>query len=90
VLFFWNSCSHESLRIKLKNFKTVLRIRDVYPDPGFEIFPSRIQGVKDSRIPVSDPHPHQTIVSKLSDLPDLDILPTPDPGLKQAPDGTLL
>ncbi len=93
------------LRIKISLYGSlstypVLRIGDVYP--GYEFFPSRIKGRKDSRIRIRIKElsilAHK-IVSKLSEIwlkifipdPDLGFSLIPDPGVKKTPDpGTLL
>jgi hypothetical protein len=65
----------------------VLRIRDVFPDPGSEFFPSRRSTSKILSIL------NQKMFFKVSEIwlgliPDQDpeFLPIPDPGVKKAPD----
>ncbi len=65
-------------------FRLSSPVLHVYPGCRIRIFPSRIPGQKDSRIP--DPHPHQRFkyfdqsCSSRVRIPDFDFLPIPDTG----------
>jgi hypothetical protein len=56
------------------------------PDHGSECLPSRTKQIPDPHQRILGVFLTQNIVSKLSEISNIDFLPIPDPGVKKAPD----